>query len=355
MGCGGGKQEDPALKAGNPETRPEEQQAGADPESSPAEQRTQEGTTSATQPLRFGTWNVLYGRAPHPAVGGSIHECPAERLVAAEIGEDEAIARRYDRIVKVLAEAPLDFLGVQELDEQLLQLIQTKTSFTAVCYSGDSRVGLLRHQSCSACVLSTREYTLGGRVMVGAVVQLHGRTVQLCCLHVNGQVRKSGPAAVKQLAADAAKLYSERESGESSWVLCADFNMGLDDQWVIEAWGTAGASVHCCGEFTVSRSDNRLDCFDGYVLFGDCPISLPERKLVGLMPKYLSPTNGKPNGDPQLRYAEQGCLLGNGQAVPAGELVLWPHGKEQPVAVLPQSSVPLGLSDHLMVVAELSV
>ncbi len=34
-------------------------------------------------------------------------------------------------------------------------------------------------------------------------------------------------------------------------------------------------------------------------------------------------------------------MLGNGQAVPAGELVLWPHGKEQPVAVLPQSSVPL--------------
>lgn len=306
------------------------------------------------QSLRFGTWNVLYGRAPHPVVGGSIHECPAERLVAAEIGEDEAISRRYERIVEVLAETALDFLGIQELDDQLLQLIQSKTSFSLVCYSEASLVGLLQHRDCEAVVVSTHEYELGGRVMVGAVVQLQEQAVQLCCTHVNSQIRKDGPKAVAALATQAAQLRSECPGlDQCSWVVCADFNMGLDQPWIVQAWESAGGSVHCCGEFTVSRSDNRLDCFDGFVVLGECHLAKPQRELRGMMPKYLQPSESKPCGEPQLRFAESGCRLESGEEVAAGELLLWPTGSTAAVGVVPGSSAERGLSDHLMVVTEL--
>eukprot|EP00658_Telonema_sp_P-2_P055175 TRINITY_DN4386_c0_g1_i1.p1 TRINITY_DN4386_c0_g1~~TRINITY_DN4386_c0_g1_i1.p1 ORF type:complete len:239 (+),score=48.11 TRINITY_DN4386_c0_g1_i1:545-1261(+) len=213
------------------------------------------------------------------------------------------------------------------------------------------QVGVLQHPESNATVQSTHQYELGGRGMVGVVLEFGGCTVQLCCLHVAAAIRKGGDARIREVAMQVGEFYRERTGGEHcSWVLCADFNMELRDLQIRQIWEEAGGRVQCTRDFTVSRSDNRLDCFDGFISFGLPAEIQVERVFSGLMPKYLAPTQAKPNGDSQLRYAGPGWLLECGDSVEEGALVVWESESPLPTEVVPNSAVAQGLSDHLLVI-----
>lgn len=313
-------------------------------------------TPACTTAFRFATWNVLYGRARAPAVGGSLHECPAEAQVAAQIGTDVAIEHRYRRIAQTVSVMQLDWLMLQELDEQLLQMIEKSTDFNTVCYDKEAQVGLLQHAQCASQVVSTHHSCVATRGVVA--VQLHlscGRRLQLCALHVTGAVRKGGIQAIRAMVSEAKGLHDE---AGCSCIFGADWNMELRDEAIQQAWTDAGGSVHHPDQFTVGRSNNQLDCFDGFVSFG-----LPQDSAIvaipivqGLMPKYLGVTEAKDHGESVLRYNEDANTTIDGQIVDKGELLVWNNQTEAcsyPEQLIPDSAVLKGLSDHLMVVGEL--